>query len=121
MSRPGTQTDERLLAIDLPAVIAAGLVSSGVDGAATVAAAVRADLLGVYPRSLTFLAEIVRRGGISYAAALPLPLPTAEQSALVADWLGAASPTGADVTFARWLDAVAAVLGARRAARVSGP
>jgi hypothetical protein len=109
-------TDEQLLDVDVPAAIAAGRLS----GDPVVAAAIQADRLDVLPRSLAFLAEVVRRGGIGLAADLPEPMPTPDQSALVADWLTAA--VGGDETrIARWLDAVAVVLDARRAARVSGP
>ena len=107
-------TDDQLLDVDVPAAIAAGRLS----GEPVVAAAIRADRLGVLPRSLTFLAEVVRRGGIAVAAGLPEPLPTPEQSALVRTWLAAAEAED-DQRFARWLDAVAAVLDARRAVRVS--
>jgi hypothetical protein len=115
-------TDDQLLDLDVPAAITAGRLS----GEPVVAAAIRADRLGVLPRSLTFLAEVVRRGGVAVAAALPEPLPTPDQSALVRTWLTAAdhlerpaAGAGDDQRFARWLDAVAAVLHARRAVRVS--
>jgi hypothetical protein len=116
-------TDDHLLELDVQAAIVAGTWS----GAPVVAAAIRADRLEVLPRSLTFLAEVVRRGGIAVAAGLPEPLPTPDQSELVRTWLAAAGDllerpaAGAwtDERFARWLDAVAAVLHARRAVRVS--
>lgn len=117
------QTDEQLLAIDLTATIRTGLTFAGLtrrlfaEGA--VAAAIHADRSGVQPASLAFLSEIVRRGGVAYACGVPEPLPTAEQSALVRLWLDAASGVGADNTFARWLDAVAMILGARHAVRLS--
>jgi len=79
---------------------------------ALVPAALRADRLGVLPRSLTFLAEVVRRGGAGYAAQLPEPLPTPEQAELVRPWL---VETGDDERLARWLDGVAAVIEVRRA------
>jgi|SRR4051812_21390822 hypothetical protein len=103
-------TDEQFLELDVPAAIAAGRLS----GETMVAAAIRADRLDVLPRSLTFLAEVVRRGGAAYAAGLPEPLPTPEQSELAKTWLESAD----DVGFARWLDGVAAVLEARRAVRL---
>ena len=107
-------TDAQLLDVDVPAAIAAGRLS----GDPLAAAAIQADRLDVLPRSLTFLAEVVRRGGIGFAANLPEPMPTPEQSALVGSWLAAA---GAEARIARWLEAVAAILEARRAVRVSGP
>jgi hypothetical protein len=120
MSLPGL-TDEQLAGIDVQKLIADGLRSAAsarrwfADGA--VAAAIQADRLEVQPRSLTFLAEIVRRGGVAYATELPEPLPTAEQSALAKRWLAAAAE-GEDIVVARWLDAVAVILGARHQVRL---
>jgi hypothetical protein len=109
-------TDEQLLDVDVPAAVAAGRLS----GDPLVAAAIQADRLDVLPRSLTFLAEVVRRGGIGFAADLPEPMPTPEQSALASSWLAAAAGND-EIRIARWLDAVAAVLEARRATRLSSP
>lgn len=105
-----TRADEELPAVDVPGQL---------DGESMVAAAILAHRLDAQPRSLTFLAEIVRRGGASYAAGLPEPMPTPEQSALVRDWLIAGE--GRDQSLARWLDAVALVLDARRSVRLSEP
>jgi len=122
MTRPSLRTDDQFAAVDVAAAIAAGLRSPDparqlVTGCAAPAAA-QAARAGVLPGSLTFLAEIVRRGGIGYAAQLPEPLPTPEQSALIRPWLGAAAATaGADEAFARWLDAVATVVDARATGR----
>jgi hypothetical protein len=113
MSRAEIHTDEQLLAMDIPAAIARGALSGDV----TVAAAIRADRVHAQPRSLTFLAEIIRRGGLAAAARLSEPLATTEQSALVREWLVAAAE---EEEFARWLDAVALVLTARLATRLSG-
>jgi hypothetical protein len=123
-------TDDRLLTLDVGAMIAAGLAPEEArpeharrwlfaEGA--VAAAIRADAAGVRPRSLTFLAEIVRRGGSAYAAQLLEPLPTAEQTAVCRPWLVAAAAAAAEESpvFARWLDAVAMILDARQ--RVTPP
>jgi hypothetical protein len=125
MSRSGGHTDDQLLALDLGDLLLAGLpqAASATDlfGDGAVAAAIRADRLGVQPRSLTFLAEIVRRGGVEYAAALPEPLPTAEQSGLAREWLLPATRVdGSGRAFARWLDAVATVLSLRQGARLNG-
>ena len=114
LGRRTVRTDEQLLAID----IVAALVEGRHTAEAAVAAAIRADRIGVQPRSLTFLAEVVRRGGLRYAASLPEPLPTAEQSALVRPWLDAAGERSD--AFARWLDAVAVALEGRRAVRLTG-
>jgi hypothetical protein len=113
MKRAGIVTDEQMLAVDIPAAIARGELR----GDAIVAAAIRADRLEVRPRSLTFLAEIVRRGDLSAAGRLPEPVPGADQSALVREWLAAAT---SPAEFARWLDAVAVVLAARQQPRISG-
>jgi hypothetical protein len=109
LSARTVQTDEQLLAID----IAAALVDGRQTAEAAVAAAIRADRIGVQPRSLTFLAEVVRRGGLPYAVRLP------EQSALVRPWMEAAGERSD--AFARWLDAVATALEARRAVRLNEP
>jgi hypothetical protein len=104
-----TRDDEQLLAVEVPGRFTAD---------STIAAAVRMHRLDAQPRSLTFLAEIVRCGGVAYAASLPEPLPTPEQSELVRGWLSAGVDRGE--AFARWLDAVAVVLDARRSVRVTG-
>jgi hypothetical protein len=127
------RTDRQLAGLDVTALLREGLAAAGAAGAGTgraelngsgrIAAAIAADRLGVQPRSLTFLAEVVRRGGIGYAAGLPEPLPGAERAELARDWLSAAvgAGPGADKEFARWLDAVAVILGLRRrAARPPG-
>ncbi|MFI5895707.1 hypothetical protein ACIA5D_36990 [Actinoplanes sp. NPDC051513] len=101
--------DDQAVHDDVAALLRAGRFSD-----ALVPAALQADRLGVLPRSLTFLAEIVRRGGTAYAAELPEPLPTPEQSALVRPWL---HPEAGDERLARWLDGVAAVIEARRVSR----
>jgi hypothetical protein len=117
------RTDRDLAEIDVPALLRDGLATAGpthheLFGDARIAAAVAADRLGVQPRSLTFLAEVVRRGGIGYAAGLPEPLPGTARTALARNWLEAASTapadTRADEEFARWLDAVAVILGVRQ-------
>jgi hypothetical protein len=115
-------TDENALRdIDVPAALAAALRTGRPPaGHVTVAAGLAADQVGTQPRSLTFLAEVVRRGGTGYAATLREPLPTPEQAALAATWLAAANsveergPTY-DETVARWLENVALVVAARRA------
>jgi hypothetical protein len=112
--------DAELLALDVPALLSAGLAAGAeLAGTAAVAAALDAERLGTEPRSLTFLAEIVRRGGLGYAARLAEPLPTPEQAALAAGWLAAANSAagadpGRDETFARWLDKVATIVAVRR-------
>jgi hypothetical protein len=92
------RTDDEAITFDVAALLAAGRFTE-----ALVPAALQADRLGVIPRSLTFLAEIVRRGGVTYAAGLAEPLPTPSQTELVRPWLeqvGAGEPgvdeSGAD-------------------------
>jgi hypothetical protein len=119
------QNDDQLLTLDIGSMLIDGLfrsaATSDLFGDAAVAAAIRADRLDVQPRSLTFLAEIVRRGGIAYAAGLPEPLPTAAQIELAREWLTAATQVDdGDEAFARWLDAVASILGMRQGTRLSG-
>jgi hypothetical protein len=119
---PG-RTDREIADLDVPVLLHDGLATTGpgnaeLFGDGRIAAAIAADRAGVQPRSLTFLAEVVRRGGIGYAARLPEPLPGAERTALARDWLAAASAAPADPRpdeeFARWLDAVAVILGVRQ-------
>ncbi|BEL07925.1 hypothetical protein Q0Z83_061160 [Actinoplanes sichuanensis] len=124
------RTDEEAARSDVAALLADGRFAD-----ALVPAAVQAGRLGVSPRSLTFLAEIVRRGGAVFAARLQEPIP--DHPHLVRPWLlafanlppGPASPPGlvsppgpavpsgaweADVRLARWLDGVAMLVEARR-------
>ncbi|GIE75494.1 hypothetical protein Aph02nite_14440 [Actinoplanes philippinensis] len=113
------RTDEDAEREDVTALLGAGRFAD-----ALVPAALQADRLGTHPRSLTFLAEIVRRGGCATAARLPEPLPGPDQTRLIRPWLLAAgeapppSPAGpsfaaADARLARWLDGVAALIDAR--------
>src|SRR4051812_37386664 len=112
MNPQRVRTDEEMLAVDVPAHIrdhlagGSGPAGAAIDGDATVAAAIAADRLGVYPRSLTFLAEVVRRGSRAYAVDLTDPLPTPEQVELARPWLSAAAQAPAsfdlDEVFARW-------------------
>lgn len=130
MPTPETgRTDRELADLDVPALLRDGLGASGPDhaelfGDGRIAAAIAADRAGVRPRSLTFLAEVVRRGGIDYAALLPEPLPGVERTALARSWLTAAThPAGSDADneFARWLEAVAVILGVRQHAAPPPP
>jgi hypothetical protein len=101
------RTDDEAITFDVAALLAAGRFTE-----ALVPAALQADRLDVIPRSLTFLAEIVRRGGVGYAARLAEPLPTLEQTELVRPWLEQSGT--ADERLARWLDGVATIIEARR-------
>ncbi|MGW1793798.1 hypothetical protein ACWCO0_03450 [Streptomyces tubercidicus] len=85
------------------------------DGA--VGAAVVLDRQGVLPRAMAFLAEIVRSGGTTYAAALPEPVPGEAAAQLVRGWLQSAASVvrtvEGDQDVARWLQSVAALMALR--------
>ncbi|MFH8385466.1 hypothetical protein ACH4E7_31790 [Kitasatospora sp. NPDC018058] len=125
------KTDDELRQLDVPAMLRYGLAFAGPHRAAlfgegAIAAALAAERLGVVPRSLAFLAEVVRSGGARYAADLPEPLPGPEPASLARDWLTSAATTvttvDGDQLLARWLDAVAEILGLRRTVRsTDGP
>jgi hypothetical protein len=123
---PATRTDDEVLATtDVPVLLRYGLTQdafrTALFGDGAVAAAVTLDRLGVLPRSVAYVAEIVRAGGARYAAELTEPLPSREASALLCDWLDtAAQVTGTpegEARAARWLDTVAELVGLRRDAR----
>ncbi|BCM67563.1 hypothetical protein CFC35_22625 [Streptomyces sp. FBKL.4005] len=125
-SSPETRTDDELLATtDVAVLLRYGLTQDAfrtvLFGDGAVAAAVTLDRLGVLPRSLVFVADIVRAGGLAYAAELPEPLPSPEPAALLRDWLRdaaqAAGTPEAETRAARWLDAVAEIIALRRATR----
>ncbi|MGI5376540.1 hypothetical protein ACQEV2_20270 [Streptomyces sp. CA-251387] len=125
---PTTRTDDELIAAtDVGSLLLYGLTRdafrTALFGDGAVAAAVTLDRLGVLPRSVAFLADTVRAGGVRYVAELPEPLPSAEASEVLRGWLRtaadvAAAPDTEDLT-ARWLDTVAELIGARRDARGS--
>ncbi|MFF7094330.1 hypothetical protein ACFY9A_18300 [Streptomyces rubradiris] len=123
---PDSRTDDEVLAAtDVAVLLRHGLTQdafrTALFGDGAVAAAVTLDRLGVLPRSLVFLAETVRAGGLGYAAELPEPLPSPEPAALLREWLGGAAPTAgtpqAEERAARWLEAVAEIIALRRATR----
>ncbi len=119
-------SDARLAELDVEVLLRFGLPLPGphratLFGDGAVAAAITVDRLGVLPRALVFLGEVVRSGGTRYAAALPepcllytLPGPAA---AVARGWLEAAAMVVGDATgdllVVRWLEAVAAVLALR--------
>jgi hypothetical protein len=131
MSDMRDRTDAELAQLDVAALLAAGLGEQAgggelgeraargeLFGDGAVAAAIALDGVDVIPRSVTFLAEIVRSGGVRYAAELAEPLPRAAQAAVIRPWLSAASvPSADDEQVARWLEAVAAVLALRASTR----
>ncbi|GHI06967.1 hypothetical protein AQI88_34410 [Streptomyces cellostaticus] len=123
---PTTRTDDDLLATtDVAVLLRYGLTQdafrTALFGDGAIAAAVTLDRLGVAPRSVSYVAKVVRAGGLRYAAELPEPLPSPEASALLRDWLETAAqladgPEG-EARVARWLDTVAEITGLRRGAR----
>ncbi|MEU6104936.1 hypothetical protein [Streptomyces flaveolus] len=127
---PPGRTDDELARLDITVLLRYGLAAEcGVrrtalfgDGAA--AAAVVLDRLGTEPRSVAFLADTVRAGGLARAAELPEPLPRREAAALVHAWLVAgteiAGGIAADDTAATWLHAVATLLERKQLARARG-
>jgi len=116
-----TINDGDLADLDIPALLREGLPHDPrVFAEGAIAAAILLDRHEIPPRSVTFLAEICRRGGVDYAAKLPEPLPTPESAELAKAWLQAATEVqwrdnfeGGN-TMARWLDAVALLLNARQ-------
>ena len=127
---PARTTDEELRALDIPLLLRYGLTlgaahRTALFGDGAVAAALTAEELGVYPRGMAYLGEVVRRGGIAAAAALPEPLP-GEAAGPAREWLATAASVvkdddvGSDETVARWLEAAAAVMELRRGARDQG-
>jgi hypothetical protein len=118
------KTDAELAALDIVAALRAGLAGperTALFGEGAVAAAILLDRAGVQPRSVSFLAEVVRSGGTRYAENLPEPLPTPDQTSVIRPWLVAAAESVSDMDgdeqVARWLAAVAAILAMRQAAR----
>ncbi|MFJ2292485.1 hypothetical protein ACIOG7_12415 [Streptomyces sp. NPDC087894] len=117
---PPDRTDDELATLDITVLLRYGLTAeSGPrrtalmgDGAA--AAAVVLDRLGTEPRSVAFLADTVRAGGLARALELPEPLPRREAADLVREWLRAGAELvggiAADDTAATWLRAVATII-----------
>ncbi|MFJ3990495.1 hypothetical protein ACIPWY_17845 [Streptomyces sp. NPDC090032] len=129
-SSPRTD-DEVLAATDVPTLLRHGLARetfrTALFGDGAIAAAVTLDRLDVLPRSVTYVAKIVRAGGLAYAAALPEPLPSREASACLLDWLETAAQAAEapddETRAARWLETVAEIVAMRRAGRgaTAGP
>ena len=126
MTTPTGRTDDQLATYDLPALLRFGLAHDGAQrrtlfGQGAVAAAVLVDRHHLPARSLAYLAQVVRAGGVRYAAGLPQPLSTPAAGELARQWLQAAAAVTTDVAgdelAARWLDAAAAVLHLRQANR----
>ncbi|NLU69173.1 hypothetical protein [Streptomyces sp. HNM0574] len=127
--RRPTRTDDELAGSDIPAMLRYGLSFAGphrtaLFGDGAVGASVLLDREGVRPRAVAFLAQVVRRGGVRYAAGLAEPVPGEAAAERVRSWLEAAAPLGrgieGDETVARWLEAVAEILGLRHSHRERG-
>lgn len=122
--RPGKSDSELLETTDVPTLLRYGLRGNGPhrtalfgDGAVT--AAITLDRQGALPRSVSFLAKVVRSGGTRYAADLDEPLP-GEAAQTIRAWLtgaaGVAPDVAGDDAVACWLEAVAAVMELRHEA-----
>ncbi|MGW2444575.1 hypothetical protein [Streptomyces sp. NPDC001675] len=127
---PPDRTDDELARLDITVLLRYGLTAGAGarrtalfgDGAA--AAAVVLDRLGTEPRSVAFLADTVRAGGLARAVELPEPLPRRAAADLVREWLRAGAELmgglAADDTAATWLRAVATVIELRQLTRARG-
>jgi len=124
-SPPG-RTDDELAQSDISAMLRYGLSFAGphrtaLFGDGAVGAAVLLDRLGIQPRAVAFLAKVVRSGGVRYAAELPEPVPGDEAASMVRAWLESASTAAngidGDEETARWLEAVAELVGLRHSHR----
>ncbi|MER5845683.1 hypothetical protein ABT126_00890 [Streptomyces sp. NPDC002012] len=122
------RTDDQVLAAtDIEALLRHGLsrdtFRTALFGDGAIAAAVTLDRLGVLPRSVTYVAKIVRAGGLAYAAGLAEPLPSGAASACLRDWLETAAQVAGtpddEARAARWLDTVAELIGLRRGSRAA--
>ncbi|MEU4202490.1 hypothetical protein AB0B79_19835 [Streptomyces sp. NPDC039022] len=122
------KTDDELLRLDVPSMLRFGLPAEGharraLFGDGAIAAAVTLGRLGVLPRSVAYLARVVRAGGAAYAAALDLPLPGEAPARTAGAWLAAAAGVAGgvddDETLARWFEAVAALMELRLTAGTS--
>lgn len=118
MTHPMSETE--LAALDIPALWQAG-DRGRLFGEGAVGAGITLHRLGTIPRSLTYLADLIRAGGVQRSLALPEPLPSPEQTDALRPWLQAAADTvtglDGDEEVARWLDAVATIIAARLATR----
>ncbi|GGQ74103.1 hypothetical protein [Streptomyces flaveolus] len=127
---PPDRTDDELARLDITVLLRYGLTAESGDrrtalfGDGAAAATVVLDRLGTQGRSVAFLADTVRAGGLAHAPELPEPLPRREAAALVHEWLVAgtelACGIAADDTAATWLHAVAPLLERKPLARARG-
>ncbi|MET9451947.1 hypothetical protein [Streptomyces cinerochromogenes] len=127
---PPDRTDDELARLDITVLLRYGLTAepgprrTALFGDGAAAAAVILDRLGTEPRSVAFLADTVRAGGLSRAAELPEPLPRREAATLVREWLRAgtelAGGVPADDAAATWLRSVATIIELKQLARARG-
>ncbi|MFD6534360.1 hypothetical protein [Streptomyces sp. NPDC060184] len=127
---PPDHTDDELARLDITVLLRYGLTAgpgprrTALIGDGAAAAAVVLDRLGTEPRSVAFLADTVRAGGLARAAELPEPVPGREAAVLVHEWLrtGAELVGGiaADDTAATWLRAVATIIEVKQLTRARG-
>ncbi|MEU1484043.1 hypothetical protein [Streptomyces sp. NPDC005752] len=127
---PPDRTDDELARLDITVLLRYGLTAdpgtrrTALIGDGAAAAAVVLDRLGTEPRSVAFLADTVRAGGLARAVELPEPLPGTEAAALVREWLraGAELVGGivADDTAATWLRSVATIIERKQLTRARG-
>ncbi|MGW2836341.1 hypothetical protein ACWCWD_00890 [Streptomyces sp. NPDC001493] len=127
---PPNLDDDELARLDITVLLRYGLTAgpgprrTALIGDGAAAAAVVLDRLGTEPRSVAFLADTVRAGGLARAAELPEPVPGREAAVLVHEWLrtGAELAGGitADDTAATWLRAVATIVELKQLTRARG-
>ncbi|MFB0619066.1 hypothetical protein [Streptomyces sp. AGS-58] len=127
---PPDRTDDELARLDITVLLRYGLTAepgarrTALFGDGAAAAAVILDRLGTQPRSVAFLAETVRAGGLARAAELPEPLPRREAAVLIREWLRAGTQLAggipADDAAATWLHAVATIIELKRLNRARG-
>ncbi|MBO8198459.1 hypothetical protein JW613_09085 [Streptomyces smyrnaeus] len=121
---PDRTTDAELSSLDVPLLLRYGLTLGGAHrtalfGDGAVAAALIAEELGVLPRAVAFLAEVVRRDGLRAAVELPEPLPGREAARTASEWLTTASSVLGEADLeneeqlARWFEAVATIMALR--------
>ncbi|MGW2278699.1 hypothetical protein [Streptomyces sp. NPDC001770] len=127
---PPNLDDDELARLDITVLLRYGLTAgpgprrTALIGDGAAAAAVVLDRLGTEPRSVAFLADTVRAGGLARAVELPEPVPGREAAVLVHAWLrtGAELVGGiaADDTAATWLHAVATIIELKQLTRARG-
>ncbi|GAA2571804.1 MULTISPECIES: hypothetical protein [Streptomyces] len=114
------RSDDELARLDITVLLRYGLTAepgprrTALFGDGAAAAAVVLDRLGTEPRSIAFLADTVRAGGLAHAAELTEPLPRPGTADLMREWLLAGTELvggiTADDTAATWLRAVATIV-----------